>query len=366
MYKDLDEHKYSDDDVFAEYRDRIMYLFGIAAVVLGMPFSIGDLIEGKIVMGLTIFVMLTVIAINAFWIHRKKRHLIPPPVLIVAVMLVVGQAVYHRGENGFFWAYPGVLFIAFAVKPNFAKLYTMICLVYLSGLILYFVELKLALRGIVSLIITIIFTNIFLNIIYELRERLLKQSISDPLTGALNRRQLSFSLDAAIERKHRACESASLLAFDIDHFKNINDDCGHDVGDHVIREVVNIIASRTRKLDQLFRVGGEEFTLILPLATGFDAKRVAKELCAKIANAKLIDGRRVTVSVGVSELEPGADAAEWVKQADRALYEAKRSGRNRVVWWQQIADVEDDRRKKGRGFLEPKPIVGLMKADQRH
>ncbi len=102
MSEDQFKHNIAGDDIFEEYRDRIMSHFGIAAVVLGMPFSVGDLIEGKIVMGLAIFGMLSIIALNALWIFYKKRNVIPTPAVIVSVMFVVGIAIFHRGSPGFF------------------------------------------------------------------------------------------------------------------------------------------------------------------------------------------------------------------------------------------------------------------------
>ena len=342
MYEKNQDLNIADDDILAEYRDRIIYLFAVGAVFFTMPFAVWYAYDGYLLLGAAVASMMVMVGANAISIYKKKGNLVPTGVILGIIVSVLGIVILTRGGFAFFWSYPVTLFAMFAFSRKNSAIYLTIIVGYLTTMLYQVVEFASFARGAMSLITTIFFCNIFLNVIHDLRQRLLKQSISDPLTGALNRRQLGASLSAAIERKKRACESVSLVSVDIDNFKTINDEFGHDVGDHVIKEVVEIIAGRTRKLDQLFRVGGEEFTLLMPLATGFDAKNVAKELCGKIASAKLIEGRKVTVSIGVSELEPETGALEWVKQADVALYEAKRTGRNRVVWWQQIADEVDE------------------------
>jgi diguanylate cyclase (GGDEF)-like protein len=117
---------------------------------------------------------------------------------------------------------------------------------------------------------------------------------------------------------------------DVDHFKRINDQLGHAQGDSVLKGIASLVEKRSRKLDLLFRIGGEEFMLLLPDTQEAAATLVAEQLRASIAESSLLDGRRVTVSVGVSELRRGETVDSWMKQADDALYAAKKAGRNRV------------------------------------
>jgi len=138
-------------------------------------------------------------------------------------------------------------------------------------------------------------------------------------------------LGDAIERKHRNSAPASLLLIDIDRFKLINDQFGHAKGDSVLKGIVAVVGKRSRKVDSLFRVGGEEFILLLPDAQEAAAVAVAEQLRASVADAPLLDGRQVTVSIGVSELQAGESPDSWMKHADDALYAAKNAGRNRVV-----------------------------------
>lgn len=157
------------------------------------------------------------------------------------------------------------------------------------------------------------------------------QVITDPLTGAYNRRQMHITLAAAVERRRRASERATLLMFDIDRFKDINDALGHAEGDRVLKSLVALVGQRVRKVDALFRAGGEEFVLLLSGTRFADALSVAEDLRRLVQDARLVAGAHVSISIGVVELAQAQSAVEWIEEADAALYRAKRAGRNRVA-----------------------------------
>jgi diguanylate cyclase (GGDEF)-like protein len=138
-------------------------------------------------------------------------------------------------------------------------------------------------------------------------------------------------LSDAIERKRRSAAPASLLLIDVDRFKRINDQFGHAKGDSVLKGIVSLVAKRSRKLDLLFRIGGEEFMLLLPDTQEAAAAVVAEQLRASVAESPLLDDRQLTLSIGVGELQPGESLDAWMKHTDDALYAAKKAGRNRVV-----------------------------------
>jgi diguanylate cyclase (GGDEF)-like protein len=155
--------------------------------------------------------------------------------------------------------------------------------------------------------------------------------ITDPLTGAYNRRHFDAQLAQLPPPAAGAAAVNVLLAVDLDHFKAVNDSLGHAVGDGVLQGAVAVLNARKRPSDRLFRTGGEEFMLLLPRITVADAARLADELRQLIEAAPLLAGQPVTVSIGVAAQRAGRDAKAWLLAADEALYEAKRSGRNRVV-----------------------------------
>jgi two-component system, cell cycle response regulator len=172
-----------------------------------------------------------------------------------------------------------------------------------------------------------------------LRHRLAESvelSITDSLTGLHNRRYMEGHMRTLVSEANRTARPLSMLVADIDHFKQVNDDHGHDAGDIVLKEFSMRIRSNTRGIDLACRLGGEEFVIIMPDTDLAHAYQVGERLRACVASEgfEIGDGRsiRVTASVGVATLETLDDTPELMfKRADGALYTAKRRGRNRVV-----------------------------------
>jgi diguanylate cyclase len=182
----------------------------------------------------------------------------------------------------------------------------------------------------VTVIIGVCIVAAVAGVLYERQRTLAELAITDPLTRAFNRRHLDLCLLHAIERRRRTGEPASLLLFDIDYFKRINDRWGHAAGDEALRQVAALAGGRARKMDVLFRIGGDEFVLLLPGATRAGALAVAETLRALVAASSVGGGRRLSISVGVSELTADQNAFSWLADADAALYRAKHAGRNRA------------------------------------
>lgn len=166
----------------------------------------------------------------------------------------------------------------------------------------------------------------------RLEQRLQSLSTTDALTGLWNRRHLDQTLAAELERARRYGLDLSVLLFDIDHFKSFNDTHGHDQGDRVLKAVAAATAAVVRQVDVACRYGGEEFVVILPGTAAAGAMEIAERLRAAIA-ALDVDGLKVTATIGVADrAELAAERpATLLEAADRALYEGKRGGRNRVV-----------------------------------
>jgi two-component system cell cycle response regulator len=152
----------------------------------------------------------------------------------------------------------------------------------------------------------------------------------DPLTGALNRRSFEEQTRALIA-SHAGRAPLAVVAVDIDHFKRINDRFGHDVGDAVLKEFARRVLQTSKRRDCLFRLGGEEFALLLP-HTDLAAASAFAEVLRRSLDAAPFDGAgRLSASFGVATLMPGDTLDSLMKRADRALYAAKDAGRNRVV-----------------------------------
>jgi two-component system cell cycle response regulator len=167
-------------------------------------------------------------------------------------------------------------------------------------------------------------------------ERSLSLALTDALTGLYNRRYTQRHLDGLIQRSAATGKPLSVLLFDIDHFKAVNDTYGHDVGDEVLKGVAQRVAANMRNFDMVARHGGEEFVVVMPDTSGDMALPVAERLCQRIAAepfpVSVPPGKLdITVSIGLADyFGAGDNAEEMIKRADRAMYRAKNGGRNRV------------------------------------
>lgn len=164
----------------------------------------------------------------------------------------------------------------------------------------------------------------------------------DPLTGALNRRSLFQGFETLFTEASEEGEELSFIMVDIDHFKSVNDRFGHAVGDKVIKLLATILTEFSRPNDLVGRFGGEEFCVVLPGAAADDAVEIAERMRLAVQEghgAKFTNALRITSSFGVSTLSAGAESSgQLVEQADKALYTAKESGRNRVIRWSSMIE----------------------------
>ncbi|CZH32978.1 diguanylate cyclase [Legionella pneumophila] len=176
----------------------------------------------------------------------------------------------------------------------------------------------------------------------RLRENLRYQSIRDPLTGLYNRRYLEDFLFKQLHQAERTKASFAILMLDLDHFKKINDTFGHDAGDLVLKELGQILNSDIRLGDIAARYGGEEFVLLLYDIDAQAAKMKAENLRSAISNLQVKYGAQpvgqITASIGISVYPDDAKSpAEVIEAADKALYQAKNKGRNKVILFSEIS-----------------------------
>jgi len=163
------------------------------------------------------------------------------------------------------------------------------------------------------------------------KDNLLKRADYDPLTKIYNRVKFNDVFPRAIDRAFGFNETFSLILFDIDHFKSINDTLGHNIGDKVLFELARMVNMNIRKTDILARWGGEEFIVLAKYATVSQAKKIAEELRACIASYNFGDSLKITCSFGVTQFKSSDTQIGIFKRVDDALYEAKENGRNRVI-----------------------------------
>jgi diguanylate cyclase (GGDEF)-like protein len=167
-------------------------------------------------------------------------------------------------------------------------------------------------------------------------EQIKALSVLDPVTGLFNRRYLSDIMSSEIERAYRLVRPISIILFDIDHFKGINDRFGHMIGDQILKELARLFGSMLRCYDVFCRFGGDEMLILMSDTDVFGAQMVAERLRTAATESELLpDGTSLTCSFGVYGLDsnetPRLSQDDFLNRADQALYEAKTKGRNRVI-----------------------------------
>jgi diguanylate cyclase (GGDEF)-like protein len=316
--------------MLGEYRDRIMYPMSACASALLLPFLVYDFAVGKRLLALVLAAVVLPLVLDALALRRGRR----PPVaygwLLLPVAAAIATSLLEHGVHGAMWCYPAILFCYFVLPGWQATAGAAGLVAMASVLVLRILGMPTMLRFAASAAMSIVFLHIILGIVGQLQRKLYEQATTDPLTGALNRRQMDASLADAIEHARRGNHAVSLLLFDLDHFKAVNDRHGHGVGDRVLQRVVALVHERARRTDRLFRLGGEEFALLLLRTRAADAMRVAEQLRERVAHGDWPSRAAVTISIGVAELRPAQTQDAWLKAADDALYRAKAEGRNCV------------------------------------
>lgn len=188
--------------------------------------------------------------------------------------------------------------------------------------------------GVHSVSYALVVVGFLASVLIEYQQHLSHLATQDPLTRLLNRRGLEDALYISLAHASRHGLSTSAIMVDIDHFKKINDSFGHEAGDQVLRQVADTLQRMSRASDVVARTGGEEFLLVLP-DTGLDAARhLAERIREAIGEKPLaVDHQKipVTISLGVSSVAGDVDLETLAQAADRAMYLAKRGGRNRVA-----------------------------------
>ncbi len=164
-----------------------------------------------------------------------------------------------------------------------------------------------------------------------------QEAMTDALTGLANRKMFDFKLREATQEAIESRDPVSLLILDLDHFKQVNDCFGHNIGDQVIKLMAVILKDTLKGQDTAARYGGEEFAVILPKTSISNAVKLAEHIRQRLAKKKMVNRKTgenlgsITVSIGVAVFDNEEQPSELIERADRSLYAAKNNGRNRVV-----------------------------------
>ncbi len=171
----------------------------------------------------------------------------------------------------------------------------------------------------------------------EALQQAIGEAMTDPLTGLNNRRAFDRIISEVIDGGTTSVHSHSLLMLDVDHFKRVNDTYGHVFGDKVLRSIAHVLQSKVKGADSVARFGGEEFAVLLPKTGAKGAEVVAEQIREAVEKGRIrdpgkgIEVGKITISIGVALYRVGDTAESFIERADRALYQSKKDGRNRVT-----------------------------------
>jgi diguanylate cyclase (GGDEF)-like protein len=304
----------------------------ILAIFIAIPFVFFDFIGGQYMTfagGLIILISLCAVFLRMLLMGRHSVTLLYYG-LLPGFLITIVSAMAEQQVIGALWAYPAVatFFVLFDLKRALSA--ALIIFLVLTPAMLLELDFSVALRLIVTLATLIICFTACCYGAQKKQTDLYHMAICDPMTGLLNRASLRQQLKGAIRDSIHSSTSVSLIVLDIDDFKQINDLYGHPVGDQVLNKVAEILKGQFRSSDLKFRVGGEEFLILLPSVGEHRASQLAEELLIIISSANLLPKSSVTLSAGVAQLNPKEGLDCWLARADAALYAAKSKGKNRV------------------------------------
>lgn len=311
------------------YRLNLMIL-GWVAVIFLLPFVINNIFHDRYITAVLMFFIILIAVINSVSLKYKEKPLVPPWFFYILIIATLVFAMFKLGYVTAYWSYP-LAFIIFFIQPlGHARVMAFIMATLLIGSAFYLFEIELVTRFSLTLIMLMIFCDVFVRVLMTMENKLSELVIRDPLTNAYNRRHMNTCLETTIEETKRNFGPACLVALDVDYFKKINDNYGHSTGDTALVNLVDMLHKRKRKLDYVFRAGGEEFVLLLRNTSLPQAIKLAKALCENVKEAQLIDEVSITISLGVAEYKSGETSDAWLKRADKNLYTAKDRGRDCV------------------------------------
>ncbi|WP_299768260.1 GGDEF domain-containing protein [uncultured Pseudoteredinibacter sp.] len=265
----------------------------------------------------------------SLWMYFKNSTLPAVIVFLVLFLLVVSATtpIATLGVTGTFWCYPILVSSAF-VLPVWVGLSVNAGVIVLCGVFGFqTIEQGQWFRIEASLITVATLAHVFAYKIRKMQELLRVHSTTDPLTGAYNRRQLETILQDSIAFAKEFERPCVLAILDLDNFKRINDELGHNAGDDAIVNLVELLKNNCRSTDLVFRHGGDEILLLLRDVKMVNAKDLLEKICRNIDSSQKIP---TSSSIGASAII-GESARDWLAAADKALYQAKENGKNQLV-----------------------------------
>jgi diguanylate cyclase (GGDEF)-like protein len=335
-----------------DFRLPVLALLGGSAAIGIIPFVWYRFSHGQLAAGVADIGIASILVGVVVYAWRGGSIDLAARICVIASSIGCIGVSYLAGLAGVLWSYPLVLGTFLLVAPRMASIVSAVSVSLIAAVGVYKgilapglpVLVFLATAGIVG-----VFSLLFAERARLQQARLEVLATRDPLTGAHNRRAMNRELQLAVEARARHDARFGLAIFDLDHFKRVNDVHGHEAGDQVLIAFVQLVRANIRKLDQVYRMGGEEFLVLFPAIEDVALPSVCDALLAAIRQGVRCGDEAITASAGCAMLEHGEDVAAWMSRADAALYRAKHGGRDRV----EVAPALSLQARAAIGSVEP-------------
>ncbi|MDZ7829280.1 MAG: diguanylate cyclase [Halofilum sp. (in: g-proteobacteria)] len=309
----------------------VLLCLGLATVAVGIAAMIRALAGSWINAGVDAAIAISTLVL-ALYVWRTRNYETVGRITAVYCLVVVSGVVHLFGGKMLFWAYPGTIVTFFLLRrPSVALGLNLVALVVILPRTPDLGPWPDVSTFLVTLLTSNLLAMTFADHMHRSRARLRLMAERDALTGARNRYAMDPMLRIALEKVAGHETPASLMVVDLDHFKEVNDTHGHGVGDQVLRRVTQVLINTTRAGDDVFRYGGEELVILANGAAGTPAGQLAEKLRHRIEKLEFDEIDGLTASIGVSEARANDTPHSWFGRADDYMYQAKASGRNRVV-----------------------------------
>ena len=299
-----------------------------------LPFMVMRYMQGEWLAAIVDTIIVVGLGGLGCYVYKTRNVQFASIAISCVCMAGVVSTVYLIGPQQIYWAYPALMAVFYLVRPRIAIILATATVAVLVPELIDAADTYATSTVLITIIVMSAFAFAFALITNRQREQLMQLATKDPLTGAGNRRGLDGKLNDIVNSHKRMSTMASMLLLDLDHFKKVNDVHGHAVGDEILKRITEIINLRIRVTDGLYRIGGEEFVVVLEGQNVERAAHLSEQLRTLVEANELVPDQMVTISLGVAELRAEESANDWMHRADEALYRAKNSGRNNT----QIAD----------------------------
>jgi diguanylate cyclase (GGDEF)-like protein len=320
------------DDSTKKFQLGLVYLFAILAVIGIAPFVYLRYAQGEVIHALLDLAIVTMAVSSAIY-ARWRGEATPATLNFAAGFYTLGAIiVVHLNSPIFvFWIFPTVLANFFLLRPKSAVILNIIAILFVVPVAWRLGKTLDSFAMMSSLFFGSTMAYLFARLTEQQRQRLQIFASQDPLTMLGNRRVMDEELRLCVEDFARHKIPATLIVFDLDKFKTINDKFGHNVGDQLLVDIGSLLSARLRKTDRAFRFGGEEFVLLARNTKLEEAVIIAEQLRIQITTH--IEGPEgsISASFGCASIQPEETREQWFVRADRSMYQAKEQGRNCVV-----------------------------------